>query len=235
MKYIAIILAGGSGSRMNNDKPKQFLEINGKTVIEYAVNAFENNEHITDIIVVVNVMFVNLMKSIAESNKWKKVRAIVNGGNERYESSYNAIKYLKDTEDAYLIFHDAARPLISNDLINRVVNALSNHDAVMTAIPSSDTIVEVNDEKDSVRSIPNRNFLMRVQTPQAFRKSLISGAYDAALAKNDFHFTDDCGVVKEAFPNERIHIVKGEERNLKITYESDLKIIAQLSSQYENN
>lgn len=235
MKYIAIILAGGSGNRMNNDMPKQFLKINDKTVIEYAVDAFENNEYITDIIVVVNILFTDLMKKIAETNNWKKVKAIINGGSERYESSYNAIKYLKDTEDAYLIFHDAARPLISNSLINRVVNALSKHDAVMTAIPSSDTIVEVDNEKTSVKSIPNRNFLMRVQTPQAFRKSLISSAYEMALAKNDFHFTDDCGVVKESFPNEIIHIVNGEEHNLKITYESDLKIIAQLSSKYENN
>ncbi len=228
MNVVAIILAGGKGTRMSTEVPKQFLEVNGKTIIEHTIEVFENHSSISKIIVVMNEVFINRMKEIVAANAWKKVADVISGGKERYESSYNAIKYLSDccNSDTYFLFHDAVRPAVNNEIIDRVVDALGHHDAVMTAIPSSDTLVEVSHDKSSVKNIPDRNFLMRVQTPQAFSSILIKKAYETALRDDNFICTDDCGVVQRYLPEKQIFIVKGDERNIKVTFENDLFTVA---------
>ena len=110
---IAVILAGGVGSRVGADRPKQFLEIRGRMVIERTIDAFEANANIDEIAVVINPMYIEEMESIVKRNRWKKVRRVLKGGAERYMSTLSAIKAYGDLEEANVLFHDAVRPMVS--------------------------------------------------------------------------------------------------------------------------
>lgn len=228
---IAIVLAGGSGSRMNADKPKQFLDLDGKTVVEHSIDAFDRHPAIDAIAVVVHPQYKALIQEIIARRNWKKVNNLVEGGSERYLSTLNAVAAFLDMPDeTNLIFHDAARPWISQSVIDRVVDALQDHEAVGTGIPSTDTVWEVNVDFTAkkigghfVSRIPQRDRMYRAQTPQAFRLPLIRDAYQRALQDSNFRTTDDCGVVWRYMPEVKIHVVEGEERNRKITFPSDLE------------
>lgn len=228
---IAIVLAGGSGSRMNADKPKQFLDLDGKSVIEHSIDAFERHPAIDEVAVVVHPQYKDLMQEIISRRNWKKVNQLIDGGSERYLSTLNAVvAFLDMPDDTNLIFHDAARPWISQSVIDRVVDALRDHEAVGTGIPSTDTVWEVNVDFTAkkigghfISRIPQRERMYRAQTPQAFRLPLIRDAYQRALQDSNFRATDDCGVVRQYMPEVKIHVVEGEERNRKITFPSDLE------------
>ncbi len=226
MKNIAIILAGGSGNRFASILPKQFLKVNNKTILEYSINAFQQNELIHQIIVVSNPNYINETKEIIAKNNYTKLLAVLNGGKERYDSSLSAINFIK--EESNLIFHDAVRPLVSQKIITNVVTALNKYSAVNVAIPASDTILEVSDNENIIKSIPDRRFLYQAQTPQAFKWTIIKNAYKIGLNSEDFRVTDDCGVVNKYLPKEEIYIVQGEQKNIKITYPTDIQIMEQL-------
>ena len=225
---IAIILAGGTGSRMGADKPKQFIEVDGRTVIERCIDAFEAAPGIDEIAVVMHPQWTALMHEVAEHNTWKKLKKILEGGSERYMSSLNAIAaYIDYPDDTNLLLHDAARPWVSQEVIARTVQALTHHEAVAVGIPSTDTVWEVRQDFDKQLSkfivrIPERSTMWRAQTPQAFRLPLIRDAYQHALQDPQFHATDDCGVVRNYLPGTKIIIVPGEEQNRKITFKEDL-------------
>lgn len=225
---IAIILAGGTGSRMGADKPKQFIEVDGRTVIERCIDAFEAAPGIDEIAVVMHPQWTALMHEVAEHNTWKKLKKILEGGSERYMSSLNAIAaYIDYPDDTNLLLHDAARPWVSQEVIARTVQALTHHEAVAVGIPSTDTVWEVRQDFDKQLSkfivrIPERSTMWRAQTPQAFRLPIIRDAYQHALQDPQFHATDDCGVVRNYLPGTKIIIVPGEEQNRKITFKEDL-------------
>lgn len=225
---IAVILAGGTGSRMGADRPKQFLEIEGRSVIERSIDAFDCADGIEEVAVVVHPDWLGYMRQLQGHNKWNKVTKILEGGAERYMSSLNAIAaYLDYPDDTNLLFHDAARPFVSQEVIARVVESLKYHEAVGVGIPSTDTVWEVRQDFDAqlskfVLRIPDRATMWRAQTPQAFRLPLISDAYQRALQDPQFRATDDCGVVRRYLPNVKICIVEGEEQNRKITFPEDI-------------
>jgi len=220
---IAIILAGGSGSRFGAEQPKQFLHVAGRRVLEHAVDAFEKCADIDEIIVVANPDFLTLTRDIvARNTAWTKVTQVIAGGRERSDSSLAAIRACAGRE-ANLLFHDAARPLVSQAIIGRVCAALRENEAVSAAVVSSDTIFGV--EGDRVTAVPDRRGLRRVQTPQGFRLDLIRRAYDKALADPDFRATDDCGVVLRYLPEVPVRLVEGEEQNLKLTCRADLPVM----------
>ena len=225
---IAIILAGGTGSRMGADKPKQFIEVDGRSVIERCIDAFESAPGIDEIAVVMHPQWTTLMHEVAEHNTWKKLKKILEGGSERYMSSLNAIAaYIDYPDDTNLLLHDAARPWVSQEVIARTVQALTHHEAVAVGIPSTDTVWEVRQDFDKQLSkfivrIPERSTMWRAQTPQAFRLPIIRDAYQHALQDPQFHATDDCGVVRNYLPGTKIIIVPGEEQNRKITFKEDL-------------
>mgnify|MGYP002620293932 FL=1 len=221
-RNVAVVLAGGVGKRLGSALPKQFLKIAGKMVIEHAVDAFEKNVHIDEIVIVSNVRYLSEMEEITQRNGWKKVRMILQGGKERYDSSLSAICAYED-EDVNLIFHDAARPLVTSRIIDDITEALHHHDAVTAALPSADTIIEV--DGNFIKDIPDRSRLRRVQTPQAFKLTVIREAYDIALKDPAFKVTDDCGVVRRYLPLTPIYIVEGEECNMKLTYKEDTDIL----------
>ncbi len=234
MKNIAVILAGGIGARVGGTTPKQLLPLpDGRSVLEHAVNAFEQSDCIDDICIVMHPDYIATAEQFLLNNSWQKVSRIIPGGKERWESSVNAIRLYKDLLPAEefaisnILLHDAARPFVSQTIIADVCRALQTCEAVTVAVPATDTMYVVADGQDRaeekcVQSIPPRRTLMRAQTPQAFRLPLIAEAYDIALRHSDLQPTDDCGVVHTYLPATPIRIVAGEEQNRKITYKEDL-------------
>ena len=234
MYNIAVILAGGIGARVGGNTPKQLLPLaDGRSVLEHAVSAFEQSPHIDEVCIVMHPDYIAYAEQMLLANAWQKVRNIIPGGKERWESSVNAIRRLGDKakgEEVNLLLHDAARPFVSQDIIARVCEALEQHEAVTVAIPSTDTVYEMLDGK--VARIPQRSTIMRAQTPQAFRLELIAAAYTKALGADisdkqacaacHLPATDDCGIVHEHMPHIPIHIVLGEEQNKKITFKEDI-------------
>lgn len=223
---IAIILAGGSGNRMGGEMPKQFLPLCGKTVLEHSVDAFQQNGHIDEIAIVCAPDWKGKVGELAGMNPWCKLKKILPGGKERYHSTLSAIEAYRNS-GANLIFHDAARPLVSQRIINEVAEALRHHRAVDVALPCTDTILKV--KNGFIEGVPDRNTLMRSQTPQAFHIDVIAKAYEIALQDRNFATTDDCGVVLRYLPEVPVFIVQGDELNLKITYPQDLKVLEFIS------
>lgn len=238
MRNIAVILAGGVGSRMGGSEPKQFLSLGGRTVIEHSIETFANHPSIDEVAVVIHPDWRGRMEEIAARGRWEKLRKIVDGGSERYMSSLNAIMaYIDEPDDTNLLLHDAARPFMSAAIVDRVVAALERHEAVGVAVPSTDTVWEVHPDFDAVEvgrfvaRIPERRLMWRAQTPQAFRLPLIRDAYQRALQDPQFRTTDDCGVVRQYMPGTKITVVEGEERNMKLTNAEDLPVL----QKYKNN
>lgn len=224
---IAVILAGGTGQRFGTALPKQFLPLAGKTVIEHSVEAFEQCATIDEIAVVMNADYLHNMQEIIDRNHWKKVRKLLPGGAERHFSTLAAIKAYENCSDIILIFHDAARPAVSQRIIQETVTALQTHPAVAVAVPATDTIFEVTEEGNFITSIPSRKRLRCAQTPQAFRISVIREAYRKALQDPNFTSTDDCGVLLKYCPEVPIFIVAGDTANQKLTYPEDTILLEQ--------
>ena len=229
MQNIAIVLAGGVGSRLGMSTPKQFFKVAGKMVIEHTVDAFQRNAHISEIAIVSNPAYCTDMEEILLRNpQWTKVRRILKGGKERYDSSLSAIRAYENMggEDVNLVFHDAVRPLVSQRIIDDVCRGLEEWEAIDVTLPAVDTIIEHED--GCISHIPERSRLQRGQTPQAFRLNVIREAYRRALEDPDFRVTDDCGVVVKYMPEVPVHLVRGEESNMKLTYPEDTYLLDKL-------
>lgn len=223
---IAVVLAGGSGLRLGNDTPKQFLKVAGKKVIEHTIEVFENAENIDEICIVSRIDYISDVEGIVVNNGYKKVKKILAGGAERYDSSLAAINaYTNDNDN--LLFHDAVRPLLTERIIDDCLKALERYNAVDVAIKTTDTIIQVAQD-NCIVNIPNRNELYNGQTPQGFKRGTIAKAYEIALKDPNFVTTDDCGTVKKYLPSEPIFVVKGETFNMKLTYVEDLFLLDKL-------
>ena len=223
MYNIAIILAGGIGSRVGGNTPKQLLPLeDGRSVLEHSVDVFEQAPCIDEIAIVMHPEWMDEAKALCEKNNWRKLTKIIPGGNERWESSWHAILAYNDADDqTSLWFNDAARPFVSQRILSDIAQALEQHDAVTVAVPVTDTLYRVADSH--IKAIPSRSEYMRAQTPQAFRYDVVFQAYAQAVAEDELCATDDAGIVRKYAPNHKIYIVQGEEANKKITYIEDLQ------------
>ena len=212
MRTVAVVLAGGSGERFGTPVPKQLLPLAGRPMIEHSVAAFERAPAVDAILVVMATGHAGQVRALLGTGGYAKLSHVIDGGATRTESTRRAIAELGDDE-CDVLFHDAARPLVSQQTIAGCVAALADHPAVGVAVPSSDTIAVVSD--GVMTAIPRRDSLARCQTPQGFRLSVIRRAYQLA---------DDCGIVLRYLPEIGVHVVRGSERNIKITYPRDLAI-----------
>ena len=176
MNTVGVILAAGSGSRTGLSTPKQFLLLGGKTVLEHSVNTFNNHPGIDQVVIVTSAEFIDRVQSMVIANKWAKVTAVLPGGKERFDSSLAAVRHFSDKPDTVMLFHDAARPLVSADIITDTLKAMETYDAVDVAIPAVDTIVQCDKEGTCMESIQDRSLLWRMQTPQGFRQKTIQKA-----------------------------------------------------------
>lgn len=226
MKNIAIILASGTGERFGEKIPKQFYKFEGKTILEHSIDAFEKNKNIDEIILVTNPKFRDLAEEILKNNDYKKVTKLLNGGKTRVESSY--VGTSEAPEESNVLIHDAVRAFVTQKIIDDNIEALKKYEAVGTAIDTVDTIIQV-DKNNVITAIPPRKFLKRVQTPQSFRANLIKKAHEMALKDEDANFTDDCGLILR-YNLAPIHIVDGDELNVKITHKNDLNVIKNMLS-----
>lgn len=216
----AVILASGKGERMNCGFPKQFAEIKGKTIIERSIEAFEKNENVYEIIVVSEPSTIERIREIVQKNGYKKVRKIVPGGAVRAESSSIGVGEVAEN-DAKVLIHDAARPLVTQKIINECITALDSYDAVNVAIKATDTIIEA--DCGMMKAATERSRMMQVQTPQGFRAGAIKKAHSMAKKEGFAGATDDCGIVFRYGLSE-IRIVEGDRTNIKITYPEDILI-----------
>lgn len=217
----AVVLGGGMGNRFGASAPKQLLTLGGRTLVEHCVAAFGRAPGVDEVLLVMPSGYA------AEAAKLvgDQVSAVIAGGVTRSDSVRNALAHLAarhPAETTGVLLHDAARPLVSQRVIADCVAALGRHDAAGTAVPASDTIVVA---EDGVMShVPPRDRLLRCQTPQCFRLSVIARAHELAAADPDFTPTDDCGVVLRYLPDIQVHIIPGSERNIKVTYPGDLAV-----------
>ena len=221
-KNIAILLAGGSGTRFGANRPKQFLPLgDGRTVLEHCIRAFHDSPLIDRIVIAVRQDDVAEVQRMAEP--YPKVTDIVCGGRERYESSTHALEVCTGDDDL-LLFHDAVRPFLSSDLIRRLVEAAEGGRCVAAAMPATVTIVRADGVGRLVETL-RRSELWCMQTPQCFPRRIIAEAYRLGLQDHDFAPTDDCGVVRRYMPGVKIAVVEGEERNMKLTSADDMPVL----------
>src|SRR5271165_1082142 len=210
MRTVAVVLAGGSGTRFGSASPKQLLMLAGRNLIEHSVRAFDQAPAVDDVLVVAAAdISGQVRRQVAD---YGKVADVVQGGATRTDSTRQALAWLSArlTGDAKVLVHDAARPLVDQRTIADCVAALDRFDAVGVVVPSPDTIVEVVD--GVIERVLPRDTLARCQTPQGFRLSVIAAAYQ--LANGDpafaaFPATDDCGVVLRYLPAVPIAAVAG--------------------------
>ncbi len=212
MKTVGIILLGGSGTRLNMELPKQFLEIDNKMICEYALDVFENSDDIDEICIVGIKGYEDIYENL--KRKYRKIRHFTFGGAQRQDSVYNAIKIL---EADILVIHDGARPFVTTNEIKDVKKACIKGAGAITATPVKDTIKSVKD--NFVKSTLNRSELWAVKTPQAFRYDLLLKAHEKAI-KDDFLGTDDAQLIENI--DEDILIVDANDNNIKITTKIDL-------------
>ena len=233
METVAVILAAGSGSRTGLSTPKQFLPLGGKTVLEHSIHTFCNHPGIDQVVIVTATEFIDRVQLLVQANNWIKVTAILPGGKERFDSSLSAVHYFRENPEMVMLFHDAARPLVSEQIITDTLKAMERYDAVDVAIPTVDTIVQCDAAGTVMESIQERRLLWRMQTPQAFRQKTIQEAYRIALQDPGFNATDDCGTVLRYLPGVKVGIVRGSERNIKLTWADDLSLLEFLLSEPE--
>ena len=221
MRNIAVILAGGTGSRMGAALPKQLIEVGGRPILAYPARAFDSCPGISEIVLVMAPGYEAAAREL--TRPYEKIRTVIEGGTSRAESTVRALEVLAaEPDESRVLFHDAARPFVDHEIIGRCLTALADHQAVAVGLPVVDTIVEV--AGDLVTAMPPRAGLWRFQTPQGFRLGTIRAAYEKALADPDFTATDDCGVVHRYLPGVSIPVVMGSERNLKVTHPFDITI-----------
>ena len=207
---VGVILAAGNSNRYGGDLPKQFQSFKNKMIVEYSINTFFSHPKIDEVLLLVPDKYLEFAKQ-----KIKKCRVLC-GGKTRQESSFIALNACsKKTKN--ILIHDAARPFVDTQIISKCLEELKNNTAVCPALPSTDTIAKV--KNNNIKKILNRNILYRLQTPQAFNYKVLLECHKK-LTKN---VTDDISVVQEQGYIPKIII--GNKKNMKITYQQDLKII----------
>ena len=213
----ALIVAAGSGKRMGGDAPKQFLEINGKPILQHTLERFQASAAVDQIYVVTSLEYVDHYSSIIKSD-WQidKLCKVVAGGEERYLSVWAGLQVLDANVDVVLI-HDGVRPLISDQVIEKSVESARTYGAVVVGAPARDTVKIVDGA--FVKETIDRNTVLLAQTPQAFRKEVIVDAYEHAFLNNTFS-TDDSALA-ERFGH-KVAILLGDSTNIKITVPEDL-------------
>ncbi|MBO5154961.1 MAG: 2-C-methyl-D-erythritol 4-phosphate cytidylyltransferase [Eubacterium sp.] len=218
--YGAVVLAAGSGSRMNTKTAKQYLLLNGKPLIYYALRQFQDSEVEKIVLVVAQGQEDYCRKEIVERYGFTKVCAVVPGGSERYLSVHAGLKALDGID--YVLIHDGARPCVDQDILKRTMEEVARWQACVVGMPVKDTI-KIVDEQQMAQKTPDRRMLWQVQTPQAFSYDLIRGAYDKVVASGEQTVTDDAQVLELAL-GRTSRLIEGSYRNIKVTTPEDLDV-----------
>lgn len=215
MKTAAILVAGGSGSRLPGELAKQWRLLNGKPVYAWSLDVLCHHPKIDSVILVVpNVHVLDIQETIRQSPALYGGCTVVAGGAQRRDSVFAGLCHLpRDT--ASVIVHDAARPFITAELIDASLRAVAQHGAVTTAIPPVDTVLEI--QSSQIMSVPARSGLALAQTPQTFDYAILRHAHETV--PRDLMVTDDAGLVLTS--GHPVFTIPGTSRNIKITTETD--------------
>lgn len=221
----AIVLAGGSGKRMKSNVKKQYIELEGRPLIYYTLKAFEHNDTVDGIIVVTSKEDIEYMNvEIIKKYEITKIKGIVEGGKERYNSVYNALCFIENKYNQcdYVAIHDGARPFINGKIIEESFVSVKEHMAVVSAVRVKDTIKKSDCNNCVEKTIPRDN-LWQIQTPQTFNFEMLKKAYDKMFEKGDeVGVTDDAMVWEMTYLNKKIYISEGNYFNIKVTTPEDL-------------
>ncbi len=217
LQNTVIIVAAGTGKRMGTKISKQFLPICGKEILAWTVDVFEKSDWIQNIVLVASADGLEDVQALCKKYQWKKVQDVILGGKERQNSVANGLAVLKaDTE--MVLIHDGVRPFVTEQMIADSITAAKIYDGAVIGVPAKDTI-KICSADGVAEQTPDRNLLWQIQTPQTFRKDVIQNAYQYAQ-EQAFLGTDDASVAE--FANNRVKVVLGSYRNIKITTKEDL-------------
>lgn len=224
MAAAGIVLAGGRGSRMQSDVPKQYMELLGKPLLYYSLRAFEESDVESVVLVTAAGEEAYCWKELVERYGITKAVCVTAGGAERYASVWNGLKCLKGQgagiEPEYVLIHDGARPLVTAELINRLVRETEHYGACVAGMPVKDTI-QMTDERGAIMLTPKRESLWMAQTPQSFEFPLVYDAYERLMREPEINVTDDAMVVG-LYHDIPIQMIRGSYTNLKVTTPEDL-------------
>ena len=225
----AIVLSAGQGKRMGTSVQKQYIELQGKSIIYYTLSVFQKSEIIDDIILVVGKdQLKYVQEEIVRKYHFTKVKTVVEGGHERYASVWQGLKareydkYYENIQDGYVFIHDGARPFVDEEMLERAYDTVRKYKACVAGVPSKDTIKLINEEQFAVTT-PERKYVWAVQTPQVFEKTLIFEAYARLMEEECVHVTDDAMVVEQMM-HLPVKLFEGSYENIKITTPEDLDI-----------
>lgn len=219
MKFFVIIPAAGTGKRFLGKTPKQFIKIAGKELISYTLEKFNSFAKIDSIIIATQKIYFDSLIRIVFENNIGKVTKIVEGGEMRMDSVYNALMNLSCSKNDFIMIHDAVRPFVSDNLMKRLLDETKKHPCVIPGMLINDT-VKRTDAKMIVKDTISRENLYRIQTPQIFRYDILAKSFEKAYRDN-YIGTDEAAIVE--YGGYKIKLIEGEDTNIKITTKEDLK------------
>ncbi|MFH1198221.1 MAG: 2-C-methyl-D-erythritol 4-phosphate cytidylyltransferase [bacterium] len=222
MKTYAIIPSGGEGKRISGSLPKQYRQFDGKEMIAYTLETFQKCDEVDEIVIAARDDYFELISKLKEKYKITKLSRVVSGGKERQDSVYNAFNSIKWGIGDLIAVHDAARPLLPNDILTSAIISAKKYDNIVVAYKAKDTLVKAD---DFIESYLSRDEIYFVQTPQIFRAEILKEAFEKAIADN-FYGTDESMLVKRASYD--VRIVEGSAFNFKVTTDSDLELFQKL-------
>ncbi len=235
MKNIAVIFAGGVGTRMKtNDLPKQFLMVHGKPIIVHTIEIFQNHPDIDGIICVCVEGWIDHMKELAHHYRLDKITKIVPGGETGQLSIYNGLKAAEECfgkEDNIVLIHDGVRPLISAETISANIESVKANGSAITSVPAQETIIVVDDD-EQVKDVVVRDYVRLARAPQSFWLKEIIDAQETAISQGLTNMTDSCTLMKHF--GKKLFTIPGEKNNIKITTPEDFYTFRALSDAKEN-
>jgi 2-C-methyl-D-erythritol 4-phosphate cytidylyltransferase len=215
MQLFAIIVAGGSGSRMGSDVPKQFLPLNGKPILMHTIDTFASTTSSIEIILVLPKSQISYWESLCIQHEFTTAHQVVIGGETRFQSVKNGLSHI-NVIDGLVAIHDGVRPLISKEIIGNTYKAAEKFGSAVAAVPIKDSIRKIEGKQNAA---VERNQFWAIQTPQTFKLGVIKKAYQTTFNPS---FTDDATVIEK--DGNSIHLVHGDYKNIKITTQEDLII-----------
>ena len=222
-----VILAGGTGTRMNNtEKPKQFLDLGGAPILIHTAEKFLAEPSFREILILVPKAWNSYTQDIIRKYlpEAEKIR-VLNGGSSRNETIMNAISYIEEagelSEDTIIVTHDSVRPFVTRRILRENIRGAVEYGATDTVVPATDTIVRSTDS-DTIEEIPERKFLYQGQTPQSFHALQLKNLYEELRPEEKEILTDACKIL--VLKGQQVKLVRGEQSNIKITYPYDMTV-----------
>jgi 2-C-methyl-D-erythritol 4-phosphate cytidylyltransferase len=223
VRVFAVIPAGGKGKRSGTETPKQYLKFHGKDLIAYTLEVFQKNNLVDEIIIAAEPPYFSLLNKIAKDYNLTKINQLVEGGEERQDSVYNALKSIKANADDLIAVHDAARPLLPDDILTKAINTAKEKGNALVCLKARDTLLKGG---EVVKEYVDRTEMYYVQTPQIFKYGDLMKAMKKAYEKN-FIGTDESMLIKELGID--INIVEGSMLNFKVTTVTDIEMFEKLT------